>query len=54
MSYDPQMVDMSKIVPGGNPNATVTGLIVQEIDENKNVVFQWRSWDHFKLLMQSM
>jgi len=49
MSYDPQPVDMSLIVPGGNPNAIVTGLIIQEIDENKNVVFQWRSWDHFEI-----
>lgn len=49
MSYDPQPVDMSQVVPGGNPNAIVTGLIIQEIDENKNVVFQWRSWDHFEI-----
>ncbi|HAY32738.1 MAG TPA: aryl-sulfate sulfotransferase [Ignavibacteria bacterium] len=49
MSYDPQPVDMSLIVPGGNPNAIVTGLIIQELDENKNVVFQWRSWDHFEI-----
>ncbi|MDQ3021249.1 MAG: aryl-sulfate sulfotransferase [Bacteroidota bacterium] len=49
MSYDTQTVDMSKIVIGGNPNATVIGLIIQEIDENKNVVFQWRSWDHFAI-----
>lgn len=47
MAYDPQIVNMSLIVPGGNTNATVIGLIIQEIDENKNVVFQWRSWDHF-------
>ncbi len=47
LSYDPEIVDMSLIVPGGNPTAVVTGLIIQEIDENKNVVFQWRSWDHF-------
>jgi hypothetical protein len=47
MSYDPQPVDMSTIVSGGNPNAIVTGLIIQELDENKDVVFQWRSWDHF-------
>ncbi|HQY52484.1 MAG TPA: arylsulfotransferase family protein [Ignavibacteria bacterium] len=46
MSYDPQHVDMSMIVPGGNPNAIVTGLVIQEIDESNNVVFQWRSWDH--------
>lgn len=47
MSYDKEHVDMSLIVPGGDPNAIVTGLIIQEIDENKNVVFQWRSWDHY-------
>lgn len=29
MSYDPQIVDMSVIVPGGNPIATVIGLIIQ-------------------------
>lgn len=47
LSYDPEIVNMSEIVAGGNPAATVVGLIVQEIDENKNVVFQWRSWDHY-------
>lgn len=50
MSYDKQVVDMSVIVAGGNPQAMVTGLIVQEIDESKNVVFQWRSWDHFEII----
>jgi len=49
MSYDPQPVDMSKIVSGGNPNAIVIGLIIQELDVDKNVVFQWRSWDHFQI-----
>lgn len=49
MSYDPQIVDMSAVVPGGNPNATVTGLIIQELDAAKNVVFQWRSWDHYQI-----
>lgn len=46
MAYDPQHVDMSQIVSGGNPNATVIGLIIQEIDQQNNVLFQWRSWDH--------
>jgi hypothetical protein len=50
MSYDSQRVDMSQIISGGNPNAIVSGLIIQEIDENKNVIFQWRSWDHFNIL----
>lgn len=45
MSYDTQPVDMSALVSGGDPTANVTGLIVQEIDAAKNVVFQWRSWD---------
>jgi len=49
LAYDPQIVNMDTVVPGGDPEATVTGLIVQEIDENDNVVFQWRSWDHFKI-----
>ena len=43
---DPQPIDMSQIVDGGNPNATVTGSIIQEIDQSGNVVFQWRSWDY--------
>jgi len=49
MAYDTQTVDMSQIVQGGNPNASVIGLIIQELDEYKNVVFQWRSWDHFNI-----
>ncbi|HEX7078478.1 MAG TPA: aryl-sulfate sulfotransferase [Candidatus Eisenbacteria bacterium] len=49
MAYDPETVDMSVVVPGGNPAATVLGLIVQELDRDKNVVFEWRSWDHFQI-----
>lgn len=47
--YDPQTIDMSRIAPGGYPTATVYGLIVQELDPSRNVVFQWRSWDHFDI-----
>ncbi len=50
MAYDPQPVDMSAIFPGGNPNATVIGFILQELDASHNVVFQWRSWDYFDIL----
>jgi hypothetical protein len=49
MAYDPETVDMSQYVAGGDTNATVVGLIIQELDPNKNVVFQWRSWDHFNI-----
>lgn len=47
--YDQQVVNMSLIVPGGNPNALVTGLVIQEVDINRNVYFQWRSWDHYEI-----
>jgi len=46
MAYDAETVDMSQIVAGGKPDAVVTGLIIQELDPSRNVVFQWRSWDH--------
>jgi len=46
MAYDDETVDMSQVVPGGKKDATVTGLIIQELDPSKNVIFQWRSWDH--------
>lgn len=49
MSYDPQIVDMSTVVPGGNPAATVIGFVIQEVDLNGNLYFQWRSWDHFEI-----
>ncbi len=49
MSYDAQPVGMDTVVVGGDPNALVHGLVVQELDVNKNVVFQWRSWDHFQI-----
>ena len=44
--YDPQPFDMSEVIPGGDPNAIVIGGIIQELDSDKNVVFQWRSWDY--------
>ncbi len=46
---DPEPVDMSQVVPGGNPDAIVTGVVVQELDASKNVVFQWRSWDYLPI-----
>ena len=49
MAYDAQIIDMSLIVPGGRFGARVIGLIIQELDQQKNVVFQWRSWDHFQI-----
>jgi hypothetical protein len=50
LSYDPEPVDMSQIYPGGCASAIVIGLIIQHIDQDNNVLFQWSSWDHFNIL----
>jgi hypothetical protein len=47
IAIDWQPYAMDTVVPGGNPNALVGGFIIQEQDPEKNVIFQWRSWDHF-------
>ena len=39
-------MDMSDIVPGGQPHAVVAGAVLQELDQDRHVVFQWRTWDH--------
>lgn len=49
LCYDTQTIDMSRIVEGGQPNAQVTGSVIQELDVFKNVVFQWRSWDYIPI-----
>ena len=49
LSQDAQIVDMSKIVAGGDTAAQVIGNGIQELDKNKNIIFDWRSWDHFKI-----
>jgi len=49
MADDPQIVDMSKIIEGGDTAAIVIGLIIQHISDSGNVLFQWRSWNHFEI-----
>jgi len=47
--YEERQIDMSEIVEGGDPNATVVGCRIQEQDAAKNVVFEWSSFDHFAI-----
>jgi len=47
--YDSRIIDMSEIVPGGQENALVTGLVIQHIDAEGDVLFEWKSWDHFEI-----
>ncbi|MDQ1265937.1 MAG: hypothetical protein QG635_1089, partial [Bacteroidota bacterium] len=49
LAYEPLYVDMSKIVPEGNPNALVIGTVIQELDHNKRCIFQWRSYDNIPI-----
>jgi outer membrane protein assembly factor BamB len=49
MIYDAETINMGRYVLGGKWNAQVTGLVIQELDPSKNVIFEWRSWDHFSL-----
>lgn len=49
IAEDAQQMDMSG-VPGGRSNASVIGNHIQELDRDKNVIFEWRSWDHYDIL----
>lgn len=51
MANDTRDTDMRVITGDSNStmHGTVIGGIIQELDTQKNVVFQWRSWDHFSI-----
>ncbi|HSU57268.1 MAG TPA: aryl-sulfate sulfotransferase [Candidatus Dormibacteraeota bacterium] len=49
-----QMVDMSRYVVGGNPSASVTEDVVQGFTPAGELIFQWRSWDHFDIRDQGV
>jgi hypothetical protein len=49
LADDYEQVDMSKIIKGGDTDATVLDCVIQELDKNKNVIFQWRAIDHFNM-----
>jgi hypothetical protein len=42
-------IDMSALVSGGKTAASVTGDIIQEIDANKRLVFEWHTFDHIPI-----
>lgn len=50
LGRDLRAVDMSQIYPGGNPDAQVKDLIIQEFDENQNLLYTWNSADYFDIL----
>jgi len=42
--------DMSQIAPGGDSAAYLVEYIMQELDLEKNVIFEFRSWEHYNPL----
>ncbi len=49
IALDPQKIKMDTVKPGTYTYATVIGNVIQEINEDKKVVWQWRTWDHYKV-----
>jgi len=49
IGYGYRFYDMSQVVSGGDRNASVIVNVVQEIDRNRTVVFEWRAFEHYKL-----
>lgn len=49
LTVDLQKIDMSKIVDGGQKDASVLGNHIQELDENGNLIFEWRCWDNYNI-----
>ncbi len=47
IGYYKARMNLSQLIPGAYPNALVAGAVIQELDDQQNVVFQWRTWDHF-------
>jgi hypothetical protein len=43
-------VDMSQKVEGGKTYARVLNIIIQELDRQKNLVFQWNAYEHIDVL----
>jgi len=42
-----ETVDMTRYLPGANPNASVGQTIIQEFTPEGDLIFQWRAWDNF-------
>lgn len=46
MGTEQRIINMADSIRGGNPSANVIGIVVQELDSEKNVVFEWKTLDH--------
>jgi hypothetical protein len=44
-----KIVDMSKMVPGGNPQAEIKISLISETDNTGQIYWEWDSWEHMQL-----
>ncbi len=49
LAFDNRIVDMSEIVEGGESAATVKGMMIQKLDMDDKLLFEWSSWDHYEI-----
>jgi hypothetical protein len=42
-------IDMNDVIGGGRENASVEAHHFQELDQNRDVIFEWRSWDYLDI-----
>jgi hypothetical protein len=47
LGYYTTLADIRSVKSNTYPRAEISGAIIQELDANRSVVWQWRSWDHF-------
>jgi len=47
MGYYTTLADIRSAAPAAYPRTEVSGAVIQELDGNRKVVWQWRTWDHF-------
>ena len=49
MGFEQKEMDLSKVIIGGQTDAVVTGNIIQCFDKNKNLFFEWNSFEHLNI-----
>jgi hypothetical protein len=46
---DMRIIDMSQLVPGGQPDAEVVSNHIAHMDADHNLIWIWRGWDHIEI-----
>ena len=49
LGHDDRIVDMDTVVQGGHPGVTVRGALIQIISPQEEILFEWSSWDHYRI-----